>query len=196
MSATFPQCNQNVITDLFGRPLHKVMWLELSCRGIYFVVIICYIQLETGLQTPNGHADNCVYKFQKAGWWEYFSCNGVDGEVIPLTGDNGLQFKVFTMHAFSQDVDGIDDSTFILDCMSLLSNLKIMPATKAADCRVSSTRCHCSYQIGLAPSMYSLVEEMGRVDRNPLLLIGGNCYEVHMSCTCAVKFLSGSCKIL
>ena len=62
-----------------------------------------------------------------------------------------------------------------------------MPATKAADCGVSSTRCRCSYQIGLAPSMYSLVQEMGRVDRNPLMLIGNNCYEVHTSFTCIVK---------
>jgi hypothetical protein len=40
MSATFCQCDQDVITDLFGRPPDKVMWLELSRRGIHFNVII------------------------------------------------------------------------------------------------------------------------------------------------------------
>ncbi len=40
MSATFHQCDQDVIADLFGRPPDKVMWLELSCRGIHFDAII------------------------------------------------------------------------------------------------------------------------------------------------------------
>ena len=40
MSAMFRQCNQGVITDLFGRPPDKVMWLELSFWGIHFDIII------------------------------------------------------------------------------------------------------------------------------------------------------------
>jgi superfamily II DNA helicase RecQ len=35
MSTTFHKCDQDVITTLFGRPPDKVMWLELSCRGIH-----------------------------------------------------------------------------------------------------------------------------------------------------------------
>ena len=76
-----------------------------------------------------------------------------EGEVIPLTGDDGLQFRVYTIHAFAQNVDKITDTIVKLDCMLLLPNLKIMPATKAADCGVSCKRCRRSYQIGLAPSM-------------------------------------------
>ena len=68
-----------------------------------------------------------------------------DGDVIPLTGDDGLQFKVFTMHAFSQDIDGIDGSILVSNRTLLLPQLKIMPAAKAADCGVSSTRCRRSY---------------------------------------------------
>jgi hypothetical protein len=30
-------------------------------------------------------------------------CNPNMGEVIPMTGDDGLQFKVFTMHAFANN---------------------------------------------------------------------------------------------
>jgi len=61
--------------------------------------------------------------------------------VIPLTGDDRLQFKVHMMHAFSQDADEIANIIVESDPMSLLPNLKIMPATKAADCGVSSKRC-------------------------------------------------------
>jgi hypothetical protein len=110
-----------------------------------------------------------------------------DGKVIPLTGDDGLQFKAYTMHTFSQEADAIADTIDESDPMSLLPNLKIMPATNAADCRVSSKRCKRSYRIGLAPSMYSLVQEMGQVDRDPLAGIRDNRYEVHLSFSCAVK---------
>ena len=40
LSATFCQCDQDVITTLFGRPPDKVMWLKLSHWGIHFDVII------------------------------------------------------------------------------------------------------------------------------------------------------------
>ena len=113
--------------------------------------------------------------------------NPNDGEVIPLTGNGGLQFKVYTMHTFSQAADDLADEIVEFDPMSLLPNLKIMPATKAADCGVSSTRCRRSYQIGLAPSMYLLVQEMGRLDSDPLVGFGDNQYEVHMSFSCAVN---------
>jgi hypothetical protein len=86
--------------------------------------------------------------------------------VIPLTGDDGLQMKVFTMHAFAwniaddfdQSIDGDDQIT------SLLPNLMIMQATKAADCGISSHYCKRSYQNGITPSVYSIVQEMGCVD--------------------------------
>jgi hypothetical protein len=104
--------------------------------------------------------------------------NPNDGEVIPLTSNGGLQFKVYTMHTFSQAADDLADE---------IVESEIMPATKAADCGVSSKRCRRSYRIGLAPSMYLLVQEMGRVDRDPLVGIGDNRYEVHMSFSCAVK---------
>jgi hypothetical protein len=69
----------------------------------------------------------------------------------------------------------------------MFPNLRIMPASKAADCNVSSHLCRQSYCSGLAPSMYLLVQEMGRVDRNPLI-DSGNCrFEVHMLFACLVK---------
>jgi hypothetical protein len=62
-----------------------------------------------------------------------------------------------------------------------------MPATKAADCGASSKLCWRSYHYRLASSMYSLVQEMGRVDRNPLEGPRDNNYELHMSFLCLVK---------
>ncbi len=68
----------------------------------------------------------------------------------------------------------------------------MMPATKAADCGVSSNLCRRSYRNGIPPSMYSIVQEMGRVDRNPSTDTNGgdeilNKYEVHISFMCLVK---------
>jgi hypothetical protein len=159
MSATFRQCNQEVITDLFGRPPGKVMWLELSHQRIQFDVIMSGNPLSA--VTSSSKQDykhptdmqTIVYANSKqqavgsisAAMESVLGNSSNNGEVIPLTGEDGLQFKVFNMHAFSQEVDGIDDSNVVSDRTSLLPKLKIMPATKAADCRVSSTRCPCSY---------------------------------------------------
>ena len=56
-----------------------------------------------------------------------------------------------------------------------------MPATSAANCGVSSAKCYRSYRLGPPPSMYDLVQEMGRVDRVRDLPAGANRYEIHLS---------------
>ena len=75
-------------------------------------------------------------------------------EVLALTGGDGLQMKIMTTHAFArnitEDVDDVEDDG---DAVRLLPRLLIMPATKAADCGVSSVFCKRSYRIGVAPSM-------------------------------------------
>ncbi len=92
-----------------------------------------------------------------------------DGEVIPMTGDDGIQFKVFAMHAFSHDSNQINPTNFIegASLSSLIPNLWIMPATKVADFGVSSRFCHRSYRNGMARLYYSLVQEMGCVNQIP-----------------------------
>jgi len=177
------------------------MWLELSHRGIQFDVIVSGNPI--GAVTSSSKED---YKYETDMHTIVYSNSKEQAigtisvamesmleqspnyrEVIPLTGNNGLQFKVYTMHAFSQAADDLADEIVEFDPMSLLPNLKIMPATKAADCGVSSKRCRRSYPIGLAPSMYLLVQEMGRLDSDPLVGFGDNQYEVHMSFLCAVN---------
>jgi hypothetical protein len=87
-------------------------------------------------------------------------------EVIPITGDDGLQFKVFVMHAFAQNYKESAARAYE-DGTAILPKLLIIPASSAANCGVSSKDCHRSYHIGFPPSMYALVQELGRVDQDP-----------------------------
>jgi hypothetical protein len=188
MSATFRQDDQNVIADLLGCPPDKVIWLELARRGIKFEVVVSGnplssiskrvsrdYRVETDLKTivyTNSktqalgsimNAMENILELAEARW----RASGVSNDfrspvVMAMTGDDGMQFKVRTMHAFAGVVaNGIDDERDLL----LLPNLVIMLATKAADCGVSIAFCWRSYRLGLAPSMYSIVQDMGRVNR-------------------------------
>jgi hypothetical protein len=109
-----------------------------------------------------------------------------------MTGDDGIQFKVFAMHAFSHDSNQINQNDFFKgeSLSSLIPNLWIMPATKAANCGVSSRFCCCLYRNSMAPLYYSLVQEMGRVDRIPIDNHTGdldNRYEMHLLFHCLVN---------
>ena len=57
----------------------------------------------------------------------------------------------------------------------------VMPATAAANYGVSSNECHRSYRLGSPPTLYDLVQEMGRVDCDRSLPAGFNRYEIHVS---------------
>ena len=201
MSAMFRKCEQDVISKLFDRPLDTVMWLELSRRKIQSNVTVSgnpICAVTSSLKEDYKYKmdmETIVYSNSKqqavgtisAAMESVLEQSPNGGEVIPLTGDDGLQFKVYTMHVFSQAADDLADEIVVSDPMSLLPNLQIMPTTKAADCGVSSKRCWRSYRIRLASSMYSLLQEMGWVDRDPLAGIGDNQYEVRMNFLCSVS---------
>ncbi len=112
--------------------------------------------------------------------------NNIDGNVLPLTGDDGLKNKVFSMHSFGQEDAEENVARAADEGTKPLPNLLIMPATSAANCSVSSKDCHRSYRIKIPPSMYTLVQELGCVDWNPSVGIGDNRYEVHMLFMCVV----------
>ena len=76
------------------------------------------------------------------------------------------------MHAFGNDLSGLDELGDS-DCPRL-PNIRIMPATKVADCGVSSQLCRRSYHIGLPLNMHVVVQEMGCIDCNPLADLGDN----------------------
>jgi hypothetical protein len=106
-----------------------------------------------------------------------------------LTGDDGLQFKDFTMHAFANDNESPDEKVGGNGGpISLFPNLTIMLVTIVVDCDVSSKLCQQSYRYGLVPLMYSLVQEMGCIDRNPLEGPGDIQYEVQITFPCLMMF--------
>jgi hypothetical protein len=113
------------------------------------------------------------------------------GDVISLTGDDGIKQKIMLMEAFCNTE--LDDEMAVGEANTdsiVLPRLLIMPATSAANCGVSSVNCHKSYRLGFPPSMYSLVQEFGRVDRNQTLEPGENKYMVHLSFNCFVSIYS------
>ena len=109
------------------------------------------------------------------------------GDTISLTGCNGIMDKVFVIDAFGRVAAEVnnnpDDPNATVDPMyyAILPNLVVMPATSAANCGVSSAKYYRSYRVGPPPSMYDLVQEMGRVDRVGDLPPGANRYEIHLS---------------
>jgi hypothetical protein len=91
------------------------MWLELSRKGIHLDVISSGNPLSavtSSVKQDYKHPTDMqtiVYTNSKqqavgsisAAMESVLENSPNNGEVIPLTADNGLQFKVFTMHAFS-----------------------------------------------------------------------------------------------
>jgi len=119
--------------------------------------------------------------------------NKITGDVISLTGDDGIKQKMMLMEAFcNADLDNditVDETETGADAIDL-PRLLVMPATSAANCGVSSINCHKSYRLGFPPSMYLLLQEFGRVDRNQALEPGENKYTVELSFMCFVSIYS------
>ena len=113
---------------------------------------------------------------------------GIDGESMPCTGDSGIAQKSFTMAAFRGDRELFSRpqreelaNEVIDEEMCEPPNLRILPATAAANCGISSDDCHRCYRVGLPPNLYDLIQEMGRCDCKRDLPAGENRYEVHVS---------------
>jgi superfamily II DNA helicase RecQ len=130
MSATFRRDDQEKISDLWTRMPDSVIWHELSRRGITFNVRVsgtpsatitrCLIvdyrdptDLKTIVYTNSKTAalgsltdslekvlETCEEQWRKQGHTDIFR-----GMVIAMTGDDGVQMKVFTMHAFALERD-------------------------------------------------------------------------------------------
>ena len=184
MSATFRQEDQDKITRLWTRPPNKVIWRELSRHGICFNVVISgsptssilcsmfeYYRDPTAMKTivyTNSKTlamgsltmalENMLKKCKES-WHRMGHDSFIPGRVISFTSDDGLQSNVFVMRAWALDMSDMSDPDNI---DQELPNLLIMPATKAADCGVSSNSCHHSYRVGVASSLYLIVQEMGR----------------------------------
>ena len=60
-------------------------------------------------------------------------------------------------------------------------NTSVLAAPAAAQCEISSDKCHRCYRIGSPENLYDLVQEMGRTDRDRSLPPGHNRFEMHIS---------------
>jgi hypothetical protein len=185
ISATFRQTDQDIISNLLGRCPDKVIWLEVLHQGICFDVIVSGLH---SLSVTNSVTHDYKYEMDMktiiytnskkqamgattAATESVLEHHPNTGDIMLLTGDDRIQMKVYTMHAFAKMFDNdksIDGDSRTSSASFILPNLVVMQATKAADCGESIKLCRWSYCIGLALSLYSLVQEMGRVDRNSL----------------------------
>jgi hypothetical protein len=183
MLAIFRQSDQDVISKLFGKKPAMLMWLELSRCRIHFDFVITgnpILSVTSALKQDYKYVTtmkSIVYsnsKRQAVGMIakvceSVLEQNNINGNVLPLTGDDGLKNKVFIMHSFGQE-DAEENAAHTADeGTKPLPNLLIMPATSAANCSISSKDCHHSYRIGIPPSMYTLVQELGRLIGTHLL---------------------------
>ena len=200
MSATLRKIDQQTISTLLCTKPDFILWTEMARRRITMDVLV------SGCPTSNiakrSKKDLKKDPTMKMIWYTNSKTKaeeslvpsaekileelGIEGEVIPLTGGNGIMDKVFVMDAFGRLASEIDnnpgDPNAVDDPMYYaLPNLVVMPATSTANCGVSSAKCYRSYRIGPPPSMYDLVQEIGRVDRVGDLPPGANTYEIHLS---------------
>ena len=83
------------------------------------------------------------------------------GKVIPMTGDDRLQFKVFTMHAFAKECNGLDKRD------PILQNLVIMPATNKLCIANDSKQLIGKTDLG----MHSIVLKLGNEKGEPTVLL-------------------------
>ena len=172
MSATFRKIDQRTCVRYLGQEPGKVIWTEMSRRRIFFDVQISgnpsasvrsslKVDYQTHLSDANNNNSNesgrpmkvIIYTNSKKKAEESLTPSaekvldslGIEGEVMPLTGDCGIMQKVFLMAAFCGDAtynneDRDDDDNYELP------HLLVMPATSAANCGVSSKDCSRSYR--------------------------------------------------
>ena len=181
------------------------MWLHLDRRRIGFTVGISgspYAAIKRSMTldyAKTQRSQTLVYTNSKRKAIEslvpmcesVLASHKITGEVISLTGDDGIKQKMMLMEAFCNA--DLDDNIAVGETSAdliVLPRLLDMPATSAANCGVNSINCHNSYRLGLPPSMHMLLQELGCVDRDQTLEPGENKYMVELSFMCFVSIYS------
>jgi hypothetical protein len=185
MSATFRREDQDALSTHLGMQPTYVEWTDMDRRRIFFDVQVSGSPA-TSIRTSvdfdyktDRNIKTIVYTNSKRKAEETLApmaekileTHGIDGEVLPLTGDSGIMEKMFIMEGFAKPFDAEYDE--------FVPNFIIMPATSAANCGVGCKDCHRGYRLGPPPTMHDHAQEMGRVDRNQNRRAGFNRYEVH-----------------
>ena len=185
------------------------MWLRLDRRRIGFTVGISgspHVAIKCSMTSDYGktqRSQTLVYTNSKRKAIDLLvpmcesvlASHKITGEVISLTGDDGIKQKMMLMEAFCnadlEDDIAVGETNGETNADSIvLPRLLAMPATSAANCGVSSINCHNSYRLGFPPSMHMLLQEFGRVDRDQTLEPGENKYSVELSFMCFVSIYS------
>ena len=202
MSATYRETDQQLVEGLFGDVPDFRVWTDMCRRRIYIDIV------SSG--TPTRTCTTCIKldlrdnPTQKIIWYtnsktkaeeslvpaaeNVLDTLGIEGEAMACTGGAGLPEKAFMMATFRGDDDlftrpqreELADLTMD-DEMCDLVNTSVLVATAAAQCGISSDKCHRCYRIGTPANLYDLVQEMGRTDRYRSLPPGDNRFEVHVS---------------
>jgi superfamily II DNA helicase RecQ len=195
MSASFRQDEQAKFASIMSVEPTAIMWGSMARRGIIFDVsvlgvvtpsisneIILYLKhkptykviLYTNTKhSAEGHLLDLVKKAMTA--------RSVEGDAIPLTGDSGLMMKNWLVSLFSGSIQ------------SNVSNLRVLIATAAANCGISSTYSILAVRYGFPSSLIDLVQEMGRVCRGPR--VPGDLkdrYHLYLNCNLFLSILRSS----
>ena len=76
------------------------------------------------------------------------------GDALTLTGGTGLMMKNWIVNLFGGELK------------SEAANVRIVLATSAANCGLSSNYCRHAPRLGMPPNLYDLMQEMGRLNRD------------------------------
>jgi hypothetical protein len=194
MSASFRQDEQAKFASIMSVEPTAIMWGSMARRGIIFDVsvlgvvtgsisneIILYLKHKPSykvilLYTTNTKhsAEGHLLALVKKAMTDRL----VEGDAIPLTGDSGLMMKNWLVSLFSGAIQ------------SNVSNLRVLIATAAANCGISSTYSILAVRYGFPSSLIDLVQEMGRVCRGPR--IPGDLkdrYHLYLNCNLFLSIL-------
>jgi hypothetical protein len=192
MLASFCSEEQNKFSSIMSVTPTHVYWGSMARRGIFFCVsvlgdiassisnkiafylkhnatykVILYTNTKSSAE---GHLLTLVKKTM--------ALNLVQGNAIPLTGDSGLMMKNWLVLLFLGAIQ------------SPASNLRVLLATAAANCGISSTYSILAVRYGFPPTLIDLLQEMGRVNRGPR--VPGDLqdrYHVYLNCSLFLSLL-------
>jgi superfamily II DNA helicase RecQ len=169
MSASFRVDEQSKFASIMSLKPTDIIWGSMARRGILFRIsimgdvslsmsneIVRYLKHDPSYKVilysntksaAEGHLLALVKKTLVS--------NSIDGDAIALTGDSGLMMKNWLVALFSGSIT------------SEASTLRVLLATSAANCGISSTFSLLAIRYGLPPTLVDLLQEMGRVCRGP-----------------------------
>jgi superfamily II DNA helicase RecQ len=192
MSASFRLDEQSKFASIMSVTPTHIQWGPMARRGISFCVsvlgdvansisneIVVYLKHNATYKVilysnskfaAEGHLLALAKKSMVS--------NSIDGDAIPLTGDSGLMMKNWLVALFSGNIQ------------SQSSNLRVLLATSAANCGISSTFSFLAVRYGFPPTLVDLLQEMGRVCRGPRS-VGDlhDRYHIYLNCSLFLSLL-------